>query len=238
MTSNALIIEAKIAAAASAVKLVQNHTIIGLGSGSTMEFFIKELGRRIKGEGIDIKTVATSYDAQLLAYKYNIPVLNLQNIDNLALTVDGADEVDKNGDVIKGKGGAQLLEKIIASLSQQLVLIVDETKLVQTLGKDAPVPVEVIPQALRLVQHKLEALGCNCSTRTGAGKVGPVVTDLGNLIIDAKFEQIEDTHKLDIQLNNIPGVAGHGLFVNMVDKVIVGFSENGAVKVNTIKFEK
>ncbi|HBG25522.1 MAG: ribose 5-phosphate isomerase A [Planctomycetes bacterium GWF2_41_51] len=228
--------QAKRAAAVSAVKLVENHSIIGLGSGSTMEFFTQELVARIKETNDDIKAVATSYEAQFLAYKYNIPLLNLQNVDKLAMTVDGADEVDKNGDLIKGKGGAQLLEKIIASLSQRFIIIADHTKIVDSLGKNSPVPIEVLPPAIRLVQQKLGSLGCTISIRTGSGKVGPVITDLGNLIIDAKFDEIKDAHKLDSDLNNIPGVAGHGLFVNMARQVIIGFIQDAAIKVKTIDF--
>ncbi|OHB52757.1 MAG: ribose 5-phosphate isomerase A [Planctomycetes bacterium GWF2_42_9] len=220
----------KKAAALEAIKYVQNHTIIGLGSGTTAEYFTQALGEKIK-EGFDVKAAATSYESQMLAFKYNIPLLNLQNISKINLAVDGADEVDPNGNAIKGKGGAQTMEKIVASMTEKFIIIIDGTKMVNVLGRISPVPVEVIPQALRLVQARLDSLGCEQTIRISAGKVGPVITDLGNIIIDAKFDSITDPYKINHQLNNIPGVVGHGLFVEMADKLIAANLEGTEIKI-------
>jgi ribose 5-phosphate isomerase A len=225
----------KKAVALEAIKFVQNHTIIGLGSGTTAEYFTQALGEKIK-EGFNIKAAATSYESQMLAFKYNIPLLNLQNISKINLAVDGADEIDPNGNAIKGKGGAHTMEKIVASMADKFVIIADAAKMVNELGKISPVPVEVVPQALRLVQTKLDLLGCEQTIRISAGKVGPVITDLGNIIIDAKFESIIDPQKLNQQLNNIPGVVGHGLFVEMADKLIAASLEGTEIKIITSDF--
>jgi ribose 5-phosphate isomerase A len=230
--------EVKKAAAMEAFKFVKNHTIIGLGSGSTAQFFIIELGEKIREQGLDVKAVATSYEAQLLAYRNNIPLLSLVNVSRVDLTVDGADEVDPYGNVIKGKGGAQTLEKIIASISEQFIIIADHTKIVERLGENSPIPVEVVPQALRLVIHRLELMRSKLAIRISEGKVGPVITDLGNMIIDAKFDSINDPEKLDSELNNIPGVVGHGLFVKMAHRLIAGVIEDDKLKIISKDFIK
>jgi ribose 5-phosphate isomerase A len=231
------IAEAKKAAATEACKLIQAHSIIGLGSGTTMEYLAEELGRRNKN-GDDIKVIPTSYEMILLAKKYDVPILNINSISALRLAIDGADELDLHGNAIKGGGGAQTTEKIVASLAEEYVLIVDESKLVETLGKRMPVPVEVLPSALELVLHRLEGFDCKVTLRTGTGKVGPVITDIGNIILDVHFAQIKDCRLLDRQLNNIPGVAGHGLFAGMVDKAIVGFIDKGIAKTKVQNFQK
>jgi ribose 5-phosphate isomerase A len=230
------IAEEKRAVAMAACELIEAHSTIGLGSGTTMEFLAAELGRRNKN-GDNIKVVTTSYEMILLAKKYEIPVLNINSVSRLPLAIDGADEIDPNGNAIKGHGGAQTTEKIVASLSDQFVLIVDETKIVQTLGKNFPVPVEVLPEAMGVVMRRLDSFNCNVTIRTGTGKVGPVITDIGNIILDAKFDGIEDCRSLNHELNNIPGVICHGLFAGMVDKVITGFIENGKVQTKVRNFQ-
>lgn len=231
--------KAKKAAAVEAVKLVSNNSFIGLGSGTTMEYFIKELGEhKIKEENYNIKAVTTSYDAQFLADKYNIPVLGLEGVKTIPLTIDGADAIDSDGNVIKGRGGAQILEKIVASLSEHYVLIVDERKIVNKLSGETPIPVEIIPEAAGLVMKTLKSMNCKATLRYSSGKVGPVITDLGNMIIDTRFENIDNVFELDQRLNNITGVIGHGLFVNKVDQVIVGFVHEGKAGVRIHKFKR
>jgi ribose 5-phosphate isomerase A len=230
--------KAKRAAALAALELVENLFTIGLGSGSTMEFFTSLLAERLEKTKENIKAVPTSYQAQFLACKYGIPMLNPQNINQIDITIDGADEIDKNGNLIKGKGGAQLLEKIIASLSCRLIIIADQSKLVDCLGICSPVPIEVMPPALRLVRRKLDSLGCRYNIRTGSGKVGPVITDLGNFIIDAKFESIENPAKLNTDLNNIPGIAGHGLFVDMAHQALIACTRDDSIQIKTINFNR
>jgi ribose 5-phosphate isomerase A len=236
--SKQMIERQKKAAALRAAEMVPDHTVIGLGSGSTVKYLIEELGRQKQKGQIDIQVVTSSYESQFLAHQYGIPVLVLTGISTLALTIDGADEIDDKGNAIKGKGGAQTLEKVLAWLSERYILIADSTKLVETLGEGAPVPIELIPEAVDLVQNQLAAIGCKSSIRTGDGKVGPVMTDLGNIIIDAYFETIEDPRRLAQYLNNIPGVLGHGLFVNMVDQAVVGVYKNGKIKTELYQYER
>jgi ribose 5-phosphate isomerase A len=227
----------KKAAALRAAEMVPDGALVGLGSGSTAAYLIEELGRRKKNGKINIRAVTSSYESRFLASQYGIEVLVLTNISSLVLAIDGADEIDKNGNAIKGRGGAQVLEKILASLSERYILIADSTKLVDNLGR-SPVPIEFVPEALEVVRNKLARTGCKSSIRQGSGKVGPVVTDLGNIIIDAYFDGIENPRRLAQYLNNIPGVVGHGLFVNMVDQAVVGFSENGAVRTELHNFKR
>jgi ribose 5-phosphate isomerase A len=229
----------KKAAAIRAADLIPDGKVIGLGSGSTIAYLIEELGRRKQAGQIDIQAVASSYDSQLLAIQNKIPLLSLTGINKLAVTIDGADEIDKNGTAIKGKGGAHTLEKVLASLSEQFILAVDSTKLVETLGSSgASVPIELIPESLELVRNKLTSLGCKSSIRFGTGKLGPVRTDMGNIIIDAYFESIAEPQRLSDYLNNIPGVLAHGLFVNMVDQVVIGFYQNYEIKTGIQKYQR
>jgi ribose 5-phosphate isomerase A len=228
----------KKAAALRAAEMVPDGVLVGLGSGSTSAYLIEELGRRKQNGQINIKAVTSSYESRFLAHRYGIEVLVLTGISSLVLAIDGADEIDRSGNAIKGKGGAQILEKILASLSERYILIADSTKLVDTLGRSSPIPIELVPEALEVVQNKLARTGCKSSIREGSGKVGPVITDLGNIIIDAYFDGIENPRRLAQYLNNIPGVLGHGLFVNMVDQAVVGLSENGVVKTELHNFKR
>ena len=237
-TKKQIIEQQKKAAALRAADLVPDGMVVGLGSGSTAAYLIEELGRRKQNGQIDIKAVASSYESQLLSHRYGIEVLALTGVRNLAMTIDGADEIDGNGNAIKGKGGAQTLEKIVASLSERYVLITDSSKLVDTLGQNSPVPIELIPEALEGVKKRLALLGCKSNIRYGSGKVGPVITDLGNIIIDAYFESIENPPELARHLDSIPGLIGHGLFVNMVDQVVIGLYQNNEITTELKNFEK
>lgn len=228
----------KKAVALKALEMIPNGAVVGLGSGSTVRYLIEELGLKKEKDQIDIKAVATSYDTLLVANKSKIPVLNLNSITNISLTIDGADQIDENGNAIKGKGGAQTCERIVASLSQYYILIVDETKIVQAFRRNSIVPVEILPQSLSLVQQKLKKLDCHFNIRVSDKKVGPVITDMGNIILDLHFNKIKDCELLDQELNNIPGVVGHGLFVNLVDQIIVGILKNGKIKTEIKTFEK
>jgi ribose 5-phosphate isomerase A len=226
----------KKAAALAACEMIEPDSVIGLGSGSTMMHLAEEIGRRNKN-GHNISVVPTSYEMMLMAKMYNIPLLIINNVTSLPLAIDGADEIDPEGNAIKGKGGAQTCEKIVASLAEQYVLIADQTKLVDRLGKNMPVPVEVLPAAMGLVRRRLESFDCEVTIRLGTGKVGPVITDYGNMILDLRFAGIDDCMMLDRRLNDIPGVVGHGLFTGIVDKAIAGFIENGKTKTKILKFK-
>jgi len=216
---------AKRNAALEAVKHVKDGFIVGLGSGSTVAYAIMEIGERIKREKIRVLGVPTSHQAFLLAVKNGIPVTTLEEHPTLDLTIDGADQVDEKLNLIKGMGGALTREKIVAHSSKKLIIVIDESKKVKILGENShPVPIEVLPFAVPLVMRKIKGIGGKPILRESSGKVGPVVTDNGNFVLDAYFGLIENPEKLECELKAIPGVVENGLFVGMASIVYVGKS--------------
>ena len=206
-----------------AAQYVEYGDILGLGTGSTTHYFIEAVGKRIADEAINVIGIPTSFQSLLLAKQWNIPITSLEEHD-IDLAVDGADEVDKNLNLIKGGGAAHTKEKIVDYSAKKFIVIVDESRYVEEIG-NFPVPVEVIPDASRVVIETLEDMGAKCEIRMGERKDGPVITDNGNFVIDAKFEKIESPMHLEIDLNSIAGVVENGIFTQMVDKVIIGTSE-------------
>jgi ribose 5-phosphate isomerase A len=213
--------EAKKLVALAAVKHVKDGFVVGLGSGSTAAYVIQEIGRLIQEDGLHVLGVPSSSQAFLLAVHSGIPVTTLDEHPSLDLAIDGADEVDKRLDMIKGGGGALTREKIVASAAKQVVIVADESKLVETLGS-FKVPVEVLPFALGAVTKSILELGGKSLLREGKGKVGAVVTDNGNYILDVDFGLIDDSEELNQQLKLIPGVIETGLFVGLADVVYLG----------------
>lgn len=207
---------------------VQSNSIVGLGTGSTTAFAIQYIGERLKtGELKNIVGVPTSFAAEVLARKYSIPLTTLDVIEKLDIAIDGADEVDPQKNLIKGGGAAHTREKIVDSLADLFIVVVDKSKLVTQLGSTFALPVEVLPMAAVPVMYKLEKLGGKPDLRMGVKKDGPVVTDQGNLVIDVKFDSIDDPASLEKIINNIPGVLENGLFVGLADIILVGSIENG-----------
>ena len=212
-------------AALEAVRHVEDGFIVGLGSGSTAAYAIEELGNRLKREKLCVAGVPTSYQALMLAVKHKIPLTSLEEHPRLDLTIDGADQIDDGLNLIKGMGGALAREKIVASASKKLVIVADEGKKVRVLGENNhPVPVEVLPFAMPLVMHKMREVGGKPVLREGTGKVGPVVTDNGDVIIDAHFGLLHKPVELEDILKTLPGVVETGLFVKMADIAYVGRS--------------
>ncbi|MBS1598301.1 MAG: ribose-5-phosphate isomerase RpiA [Bacteroidetes bacterium] len=216
----------KQAAAEKAVSFIQNDMIVGLGTGSTAYWAIEGIGRRIKEEGLRIKAIATSKRSEEQARGLQIPIFSFAEIDSIDVTIDGADEVDSNMNLIKGGGGALLREKIVASNTTQLIIVVDENKRVQWLGK-FPLPVEVAIFGWEKTCKKLEALGCIPRLRTTENQ--PYITDNGNYIIDCDFKEIKQPQVLHEKMNAIVGVMENGLFIGMTKKLIVGY-ENGETR--------
>ena len=217
--------EAKRKAALEAVKHVKDWFVVGLGSGSTAAYAIEALGERIRRENLNILGVPTSYQAFLLAVKHRIAVTTLEEHTTINLTIDGADQVDAMLNLIKGMGGALAREKIVASASKQNIIIADESKKVKVLGEnDHPVPIEVLPFAASPVKRRIEGIGGKPILREGKGKVGPVITDNGNVIIDATFGLIDNPPDLEAKLKMIPGVVETGLFVGLADVAYLGTS--------------
>ena len=197
--------------------------VLGLGSGSTAALLIHELGRRWQaGELSDIRGVPTSFQSSELAQQYGIPLTTLNEVDHLDLAIDGADEVDPRLNLIKGGGACQTREKLVDSRADRFVVVVDTTKLSDVLGKNFPVAVEVLAEAYVQVQAGLRDLGSDPVLRMAVRKAGPVVTDQGNLILDAKFAAIDDPAAMEQTINNLPGVLDNGLFPGMADEVLVG----------------
>lgn len=216
----------KKAAAEAAIDLVKDGMIVGLGTGSTANHAIEGLGRRV-GAGLRIKGVATSKATEQLARKVGIPITTLEEVGEVDLTIDGADEVDPSFNLIKGMGGALLREKIVAFASKQEVIIVDDSKLVEVLGKKSPLPVEVLPFGHTKTRDALESLGCKASLKGGSA---PFLTDNGNLIYECRFEGIEDAEMLEAEIDLIPGVVESGLFIDLATTVVVASAQGVEVR--------
>jgi len=210
-------------AALAAVKHVKDGFVVGLGSGSTAAYAIEALGERIKREKLSLLAVPTSYQAFLLAVKCGIAVTTLDEHPVIDVTIDGADQIDAKLNLIKGMGAALAREKIVASASKMNIIIADESKKVRVLGeKGHPVPVEVLPFAITTVKRRIEAVGGKAVLREGKGKLGPVITDNGNAIIDASFGPIDNVAELEKKLKMIPGVVETGLFIGLADIAYAG----------------
>ncbi|MBW4633392.1 MAG: ribose-5-phosphate isomerase RpiA [Iphinoe sp. HA4291-MV1] len=212
----------------AAAALVQSNSIVGLGTGSTTAYAIQFIGDRLKsGELKDIVGIPTSFQAEVLAKQYGIPLTTLDAIDHIDIAIDGADEVDPQKNLIKGGGAAHTREKVVDYLANRFIVVVDGAKLVDRLGSVFPVPVEVIPMAITPVMWAIEKLDGKPELRMGVKKAGPVITDQGNMVIDVKFDSINDPVNLEKTLNNIPGVLENGIFVNCADVVLVGEVKDG-----------
>jgi ribose 5-phosphate isomerase A len=217
--------EAKRKAALEAVKHVKDGFIVGLGSGSTAAFAIEALGERMKREKLRVMGIPTSYQAFLLAVECGIPITTLDEHPEIDVTIDGADQITPELNLIKGMGAALAREKIVAASSKLNIIIADEQKKVKVLGENnQSVPIEVLPFAISLVKRKIIAVGGKPVLREGKGKLGPVITDNGNAILDANFGEIAKPGELDAKLKMIPGVVETGFFVGLTDIVYLGTS--------------
>jgi ribose 5-phosphate isomerase A len=210
VSSNA---DAKKAAGEAAADLVKSNMVVGLGTGSTVAWTIKRLGERVRDEGLDFLGVPTSFQAEDLAIASGIKLTTLNQRPVLDLAIDGADQVDHNLFVIKGGGAAHTREKVVACSARRFVIVADESKYVPKLTW--PVPVEVLPFALRLVERRLRELDGKPVLRQGLRKDGPVITDNGNFVMDVDFGTIEDPKGLAARMCGIPGVVEHGIFDNL-----------------------
>ena len=210
-------------AADAAIAHVKDGMIIGLGSGTTAAFAIMALGERKKHENLNIMGIPSSYQAFQLAVQNGIPITTLEEHPTVNVNIDGADQIDPQLNLIKGMGAALAREKIVASASKQNIIIADANKYVKNLGQDnQPVPIEVLPFAVALVRRRIQALGGKPVFRETKGKLGPVISDNGNVILDAGFGVIEDPVALSQELKMIPGVVETGLFIGLADVVYLG----------------
>lgn len=233
----------KAAAARAALENVKSGMKLGIGSGSTAEQFVRALAEKVAA-GLDIIGVPTSSRTEALCRELSVPLTTLDETPRLDLVVDGADEVDPVMDLIKGGGGALLREKIVAAASERMIVIADESKFVDTLGR-FPLPIEVNAFGLAATRVAIEkaagGLGLSGEITLRMAGDGPFLTDGGHLILDASFGRIPATRRLAGELNAIPGVVEHGLFIGMADKAILagkeGIREIDAKAEHTIRTE-
>ena len=217
----------KKAAGIAAAQLVKDGDAVGLGTGSTVAYTIRELGRRVREEGLKIVGVPTSYQSEALAVESGITLTTLTQTPVLDIDIDGADQFDADFFTIKGGGAAHTREKIVSASAKRFVLVSDEKKRADVLS--VAVPIEVLPFAKELVVRSLEKLGGKPVVRAAAKKDGPVITDNGNFVIDCDFGMIRDPAHLASQIEAIPGVVEHGIFSN-VDEVYIG-KKDGTVEI-------
>jgi len=212
--------ELKKLAGEKAVEQIKDGMIVGLGTGSTVEYTLKKLGELVR-KGLKIQGIPTSVHTKRIAEEEKIPLTTLDEHPEIDITIDGADEVDGTLNLIKGGGGALTREKIIAFNSKKVVIIVDDSKIVKALGIDFPLPVEVVKFGWTSTKKTLEKFGCEV-VRREVIQGEPFITDNGNYILDCDFEHISEPEQLEKDINIIPGVVENGLFINLAHQVIVG----------------
>ena len=202
--------------AQAALEYVKNNTIIGLGTGSTANYFIEGLAKKIKNENLDIKVVASSTISQINAIQAGLTYVSLDQIEAIDLYVDGADEIllSSGIEVLKGRGYDLIREKLLASASKQCIIIGDNSKIVTKIGDNFPIPVETSPIAWKITQKIIEEFSINCNLRKNTAGDGFAITSYGNLVLDCNFKY-SDIWSLSKKLSEVPGVLEHGIFLNI-----------------------
>lgn len=212
-------------AAEKACEFIQDGMIIGMGSGSTTFYALERIGELIRsGQLKNVAGIPSSLNTSKLAVKFGIPLTDFKNHSQIDLTLDGADEVDQNLNLVKGGGGAHLREKIVFQASKRNIVIVDKSKMSQKLGSKRLVPIEILPFAIEVESQFLESIGAKISLRK-VPDGNPYITDQQNFIFDADFGIIEKPEELDSLLNSRAGIMAHGLFIRMASEVIVAGEE-------------
>ncbi len=215
--------EMKRRAAIEAVKLVRDGMVVGLGTGSTAKYAIEELGKMVRN-GMEIIGIATSVESEKIARKEGIKIEDINEYEEIDITIDGADEIDDNLALIKGGGGALLREKIVASSSREEIIIADERKLVKKFS--FPLPVEVAKFGWKRTADKLSSLNLKPELRHG------FITDNGNYVLDCKYENID--YEMEKEINSIPGVVENGLFIGLADMAIIAFKDGDVKKIKRL----
>uniref|UniRef100_A0A0D6QX18 ribose-5-phosphate isomerase n=1 Tax=Araucaria cunninghamii TaxID=56994 RepID=A0A0D6QX18_ARACU len=223
----------KRAVAKRAMELVKPGMVIGLGTGSTASMAIEELGKLVQqGKLKDVIGVGTNYQSRILARQFGVKTVDLNDVNRIDIAFDGADEVDSSMNVLKGGGAAHTMGKVVDTMTKSCVILVDQSKVVSELGLTFPVPVEVIPQAISPVLRQLVTLGGVPEIRNALRKDGPVITDLGNMVVDVSFpEGIKDPASLEQKINLIPGVVENGLLTGVATSVLVATQDGDDITV-------
>jgi ribose 5-phosphate isomerase A len=214
------------AIALRALEFIRDGMVVGLGTGRAATAFVEALGERAQHGSLRVTGVPTSRATAEVAQRYGIPLVGLADIESIDVTIDGADEVDPQLDLIKGYGGALVPEKIVAAASHMEIILVGSEKLVPVLGRRGVLPVEVIPFAAPFCSRRLAKLACRPQVRLNGNQ--PFISDSGNHILDCGIDPLPDPHQLEHDIRSIPGVVGTGLFLDMADLVLVG--ESGGVR--------
>jgi len=223
--------DAKRKAILKAIEPIKTGWIIGLGSGSTIAYAVKELARLRRDRKFDISIVPSSYQIEQLSIQNGLPIMSLNEAVSIDYTIDGADQVQQGTlHLVKGGGGALLQEKLVDVAAHDLAIAVDQSKLSKHLGGKQSIPLEVYPPAYRYVMSVIAKMGGRARLREGGGKVGPVITDNGDVLLDADFGIIRDPASLERRLKAIPGILETGLFLKLAKRVYVGL-RNGEVKI-------
>lgn len=208
-------------------KYVKSGMLVGLGTGSTANYFIDELARRQNDEGLKVTTVASSTISAQRAQSLNLPIVALEHISQIDLYVDGADEITPDMTLLKGRGSDLVKEKLLAKAAKQFIAVADESKLVSRIGQNFVIPIEVIPFAWQLAKKNIEDLGGVGDLRPNAAKDGFWITSHGSYVLDVKFDQDFTAEVLNEIINNTPGVVEHGIFFGLTDAVFI--AANGKV---------
>ncbi|MES1988486.1 MAG: ribose-5-phosphate isomerase RpiA [Pseudomonadota bacterium] len=213
--------------ALQAAKYVKSGMLVGLGTGSTANYFIEELARLQREEGLKVTTVASSTISAITAQSLNLPIVALENISSIDLYVDGADEITPDMTLLKGRGSDLVKEKLLAKAATKFIAVADESKLVSYIGQNFVIPIEVIPFAWQLTKKSLEAVGAKGQLRPNAAKDGFWVTSHGSYVLDMTFDRSLDAKTLNDLISNTPGVVEHGIFYGLTDAVFI--AANGLV---------
>ncbi len=227
--------ESKRAAGRRAADLIETGSTVGLGTGSTVFFVLERLAERVRDDGLKIRGVPTSVDTETKATTFGNPLATLDEVHSIDLTIDGADEIDGAYQMIKGGGGALLREKVVASLSRRVVIVVGADKVVERLGTTFDLPVEVVPFARAVVQRRIEAMGGVPALRMRKEDASTAyLTDNGNEILDVHYAAgIEDAPGLERTLDEIPGIVESGLFIGLAHDMVVG-QEDGSAQLSSL----
>ncbi|MGQ0442775.1 MAG: ribose-5-phosphate isomerase RpiA [Methylophilaceae bacterium] len=211
-----------------AAKYVKNGMLVGLGTGSTANYFIEELARRQTEEALKITTIASSNISMIKAQSLGLNVISIQQVDHIDLYVDGADEITPDMTLLKGRGYDLVMEKLLAKAATQFLVVADKSKLVAHIGSNFSIPIEVMPFAWKAAKRSIEALGGRGDLRQNVAKDGLAITSHGSLVLDMAFDEPISENSLNDKLNNTPGVVEHGIFYGLSSAILI--ADNGNVQ--------